>query len=153
MASSGAFTASGDSSAFDPQCFQPYELLADAWRRSSAPGGTSATDSRLGNRWFRVTGDAGTRLSTSPPGYFHCGSAVGGWLSDCPLAGDITPSCKSRGHFPSVQDGVVEKAVCFDVGSGTPCRERVAAHVVNCGAFTLAQLPDAPPGARAYCTE
>ena len=153
VASSGAFAA-GDTAGegFDPQCFQPYELLTDAWRKASAAGGTSATDSALGNRWFRVAGDAGTRLITTPPGFFHCGTAAGGWLSDCPLDSD-TPSCTSTGHFPAVQRGVVEKVVCFDTGNGTPCIERVVARVVNCGVFTLAQLPGAPPGPRAYCTE
>jgi hypothetical protein len=153
VASSGAFAA-GDTAGegFDPQCFQPYELLTDAWRKASADGGTSATDSGLGNRWFRVTGDAGTRLVTTPPGFFHCGTGAGGWLSDCPLDSD-TPSCTSTGHFPAVQRGVVEKVVCFDTGNGTPCIERVVARVVNCGVFTLAQLPGAPPGPRAYCTE
>ena len=116
------------------------------------PSSYSATDSSLGNRWYRVAGDAGTRLRTSPPGFSHCGTAVGGWLSDCPLEGNA-PSCNSHGHFPAVQDGVVEQVVCFDVGNGMPCLERAMARVVNCGAFTLAQLPGAPPGPRAYCTE
>ena len=153
VALSGAFAA-GDTAAegFDPQCFQPYELLTDAWRKASAAGGTSATDSGLGDRWFRVSGDAGTRLSTTPPGFFHCGTAVGGWLSDCPLDSN-TPRCASKGHFPAVQDGVVEMVVCFDTGNGMSCMERVVARVVNCGVFTLAQLPDAPSGPRAYCTE
>jgi hypothetical protein len=148
---SGNFDAGG-SSAFDPQCFQPFELLTEAWRKSADDGGTRATDSTLGGRWFRIAGDAGTRLRTTPPGFYRCGTTVGGWLSGCPMEG-ATPSCNSQGHFPQVQDGVVEKVVCFDVGSGTPCRERVVARVVNCGAFTLAQLPNAPPGPRAYCTE
>ena len=73
-------------------------------------------------------------------------------MSDCPLDGD-TPSCNAKGHFPAVRDGVVDKVVCFDVSNGMPCLERVVASVVNCGAFILAQLPNTPPGPRAYCTE
>ena len=68
------------------------------------------------------------------------------------LLASNTPSCNSEGKFPAVEDGVVAQ-VCFDVGNGLPCLERAVVHVVNCGAFTLAQLPDAPPGPRAYCTE
>jgi hypothetical protein len=149
--SSGVFTTA-DTSTFHPQCFQPYELLTDAWRKASADGGTSATDSRLNNRWFRVAGEAGTRLSTKPPGFFHCGTSAGGWLSSCPQEG-LTPSCNAHGRFPMAQDGVVQQVVCFDVGNGMPCLEKVVAQVVNCGAFTLAQLPNAPDGPRAYCTE
>ena len=147
----GTFVDGAAASTFDPQCFQQYSLLTDAWRKATADGGARATDSTLGNEWYRIAGDAGTRLSTTPPGFFHCGTAVGGWLSDCPLDSN-TPSCNAKGHFPAVQDGVVEQVVCFDTGNG-PCVERVVARVVNCGVFTLAQLPDAPPGPRAYCTE
>jgi hypothetical protein len=39
VAPGGTFTA-GDPSAFDPQCFEPYELLTDAWRKSSTAGGS-----------------------------------------------------------------------------------------------------------------
>ena len=65
-------------------------------------------------------------------------------------ASSEAPPCLVIGADGDGRRGV---ACAFDVGSGTPCRERVVAHVVNCGAFTLAQLPNAPPGPRAYCTE
>eukprot|EP01044_Picomonas_judraskeda_P018402 COSAG03_NODE_3645_length_1900_cov_1.466408_2_plen_194_part_01 len=148
----GTFVDVAATSTFDPQCFQPYSLLTDAWRKATADGGARATDSTLGNEWYRIAGDAGTMISTTAPGFYHCGSRVGGWLSGCPLQ-DSTPCCNATGRFPAVSDGVVQRVICFDVGRGTPCRERVVAHVVNCGAFTLVQLPDAPAGPRAYCTQ
>eukprot|EP01052_Picozoa_sp_SAG31_P013764 SAG31_NODE_836_length_11643_cov_3.389813_14_plen_96_part_00 len=91
----------------------------------------------------------GTRLATNPPDFGHCGTAGGGWLSDCALD-DTPPACAAPGHIPTISDGVVAKTMCFAVGE--PCAEYATAHVVNCGAFVLAQLPDAPAGMRAYCT-
>ena len=151
-ADSGALTASTPEATafFDSQCYAPYELLLQASRRASNTAGTTAD--AFADRWYRVGGAAGTTLATRPSAFGHCGTAAGGWLSDCPLE-DTPAACAAPGHFPAVPAGVVAKLVCFAVGDGQPCAEHVLAHVVNCGAFVLARLPDAPAGLRAYCTE
>lgn len=74
----------------DPQCAQPYETLDDEWRRTSEPGGSHCDRSPVygfkditwfspGARWFRFAG--GAALPTNPPGFQHCGTKTGGWLS------------------------------------------------------------------------
>jgi hypothetical protein len=81
---------SGSDAGPDPQCVQPYETLDDEWRRASEPGGNHCDRSPVygfkdttwfspGARWFRFA--SGAALPTNPPGFQHCGTKTGGWLS------------------------------------------------------------------------
>ena len=91
-----------------PQCAQPYETLDDKWRISTEPGGTHCDRSPVygyrdrqwfspAARWFRISGGANA-LPTKPPGYQHCGTQTGGWLSGWDHSqGD--PPVSSRYHF------------------------------------------------------
>ena len=51
-----------------------------------------------GNGWYRITGEAGTKLGNSPANGRHCGTHAAGWLS---------------GEHPTVAEGEVDRRVNF----------------------------------------
>jgi hypothetical protein len=64
--------------------------------------------------------------------------------------GDVSASTAAT---VTAQDGMMQQAVCFDVGNGMPCLKKVVGEVVKCGAFTLAHLPNALAGPGTYWME
>jgi len=102
-----------------PSVCSSYSELSDEWRkidyinrRSYSPvhcdqTGNAQKYSNLTQGWYRFTGDAGTKLPTSPaPGTnitgsrMICGTHMVGWIS-------------SGGH-PSIQDGIVTREVSWE---------------------------------------
>ena len=60
-------------------------------------------DKGIGPGWFRFEGSAGTRMPTSCPPKYRCGTFATSWLN---------------GGHPTVADGQVTRQVCFhDYGS------------------------------------
>lgn len=81
--------------ALNPQCYEPFNIVKDAWRATSSAvgnhgdcaGGNGCTDnceqatSVGGGGWYRFMGTGGDALALSTPGAYHCGTAFTGWLS------------------------------------------------------------------------
>ena len=97
---------------------------------------------------------SGTDCFTSlfPYGW-HCGTVSAGWLSSGRF--DVTNySPLAWGALPTPRDGVVPATACFsdyDGQNGFTCVDHVPIAVLNCGAFLLWRLPDAPSCPFAYC--
>ncbi|XP_078375556.1 uncharacterized protein LOC144658924 [Oculina patagonica] len=84
------------------------------------------------NRWYRITGAAGTQIPEQKVPYRRCGARYPGWMD---------------GVHPSVEDGVVTRDVCFVLGY-SPCRWRLKIKVQNCGEFFVYKLT-----APSYCSQ
>ena len=111
---------------------------------------------------FRISGAAGNALPTVPPGFQHCGTNAGGWLSGWDHSqGDPANTYDTPGSFPSLDEGQVSGVVCFDATSMVlesfeeqpgACHWSATIKIVNCGEFLLFKLPDVPCTEAAYCT-
>ena len=84
------------------------------------------------NRWYRITGAAGTQLPEKQVPFRRCGARYPGWM---------------EGVHPTVEDGVVSRNVCFVLGS-SKCRWRLKIKVKNCGEFFVYKL-----AAPVYCDQ
>ena len=89
-----------------------------------------------GSGWYRVTGEAGTRIPEKSPGIEHCGTYAVGWM---------------RGVHPSTPGDQVVATVCFDVGFAGDCFVSANTTVINCGDFFLYDLPEKPYCYYRYC--
>ena len=89
----------------------------------------SACDSGVGPGWFRFEGSAGTRMPTSCPPEYRCGTSATGWMS---------------GGHPTVADGQVTRTVCFHWGSC--CNWSTNIKVRNCGSYYVYYLSGTPGG-------
>ena len=102
------------------------------------PGYSYSSPDWKGHGWYRITGEAGTRILDSPVDHYHCGTAVTGWLS---------------GEHPSPGEGAVTRKVCFNYG-GDDCAYEVDIDVLNCdNAYFVYYLKDVPKCWLGYCTE
>ena len=86
-------------------------------------------------QWSRFVGAAGSRMPTSAPPEFACGTHAPGWLN---------------GQEPAEADGVVAREVCFH-WEGETCHFKVAIAVRNCGSFLMYRFPPVPSCALRYC--
>ena len=91
-----------------------------------------------GAGWYRITGQAGTKIIDDPVDYTHCGTTATGWLS---------------GGHPSPGEGVVTRKVCFKHGNND-CWREATVDVLNCNsAYYVYYLVDTPVCHYGYCTE
>ncbi|MBZ5714392.1 DUF4215 domain-containing protein [Nannocystis pusilla] len=86
-------------------------------------------------KWSRFVGSAGSRMPTTAPPMFSCGTHAPGWLN---------------GQEPSEADGVVAREVCFH-WEGETCHFKAPIAVQNCGPFVMYRLPTPPSCALRYC--
>lgn len=86
-------------------------------------------------QWSRFTGAAGTKMPTTAPPEFACGTHAPGWLN---------------GQEPAQADGIVDREVCFH-WEGEDCHFKVPIKVRNCGAFLVYRLQPVPTCALRYC--
>jgi len=86
-------------------------------------------------QWSRFMGAAGSKMPTTAPPMFACGTHAPGWLN---------------GQEPAPADGIVDREVCFH-WEGLTCRFKVPIKVRNCGDFLVYRLPTAPTCALRYC--
>lgn len=134
----------------DPACGNPYYgTLTEADRNvgfNDGSGGVEYSDIAQsvyqspdwdGPGWYRILGDAGTQLPESPPADFSCGADAPGWLSS---------------PHPTIADGPVAATACFSY-LGDTCMWSTPIQVVDCGAYYLYDLPDAPGNVMRYCGE
>ena len=90
-----------------------------------------------GPGWYRITGEAGTKIVDSPVDKDHCGTDATGWLS---------------GGHPTVAEGEVARTVNFNWGSNTASWSATV-KVVNCNTHYVYYLVDTPNCHLGYCTK
>ena len=109
---------------------QNYGSLNSGERKITYTNGVSNCDDGIGPGWFRFEGSAGTRMPTSCPPYYRCGTCATGWLN---------------GGHPTVADGQVSRQVCFHWTSGC-CEWSTNIKVRNCGSYYVYYLSGTPSG-------
>ena len=110
--------------AADP-CYH-YENLGEANRKIDyiTPLGSELCDYKLPEGWYRFVGAAGTKLPTTHVPAYRCGTDWSGWL---------------KGAHPTVEDGEVQRTVCFSDRS-TGCRSLKSILVKNCRSYFIYKL-------------
>ena len=105
----------------DP-CYN-YQILSDANRKSSyvTPVHGQLCDKSLPEGWYRFVGAAGTRMPTTRVPAYRCGTDWSGWLD---------------GAHPTVEDGVVNRKVCF-TDRTSDCKATKTTSVKNCGSYFI----------------
>ena len=101
-----------------------------------------------GPSWYRVTGQAGTKLSeTSYDSYatndygrymYACNTHQGGWLT---------------GGHPYTSSHTVTRTVCLRPGSECKGPSKIEIEVTNCNFYFVYKLKDVAGGGRGYCTQ
>ena len=110
-----------------------YTRLNNADRKITYGTGLHC-DQRIGPGWFRFEGSAGTRMPTSCPPEFRCGTHMPGWL---------------KGSHPTVADGQVSRRVCFNYGRC--CDWKTDIFVRNCSSYYVYYLSGTPTCYARYC--
>ena len=118
-----------------PEC-QTAVVLQDASRNvGSAEDVECDLDIPAGGQWSRFSGAAGSKMPTSAPPPFTCGTHAPGWLD---------------GAMPAEADGIVARDVCFH-WEGNTCNWRIPISALNCGPFVAFKLMPVPTCALRYC--
>ena len=121
----------------DP-CYN-YQILSDANRKSSYVTpvyGPQLCDKSLPEGWYRFVGAAGTRMPTTRVPAYRCGTDWSGWLD---------------GAHPTVEDGVVNRKVCF-TDRTSDCKATKTTSVKNCGSYFIYKLQPPPTCDSRYCS-
>ncbi|XP_065067899.1 pancreatic secretory granule membrane major glycoprotein GP2-like isoform X1 [Rhopilema esculentum] len=92
--------------------------------------------------WYRFTGQSGTTLvSSCPAGWSKssssCGTFYKGWLKDQVA--------------PSIEEGVVNRTVCFSTHGSCTCTLRREIKIRNCGGFLVYYFDAVPTCNARYC--
>ena len=89
----------------------------------------------LSTGWYRFSGAAGNQMAESCVDKDRCGTLYPGWLN---------------GSHPTVNEGAVQRRVCFGDYSHDCCLLSIYIRVRNCGGFSVYQLKPLLCGFR-YC--
>ena len=120
----------------DP-CYN-YQNLSDADRKSSYVTPThrkSSCDKSLAEGWYRFVGAAGTKMPTTRVPAYRCGTDWPGWLKTA---------------HPSVEDGEVQRKVCFS-DRYTGCNTFRVISVKNCRSYFIYKLQQPRKCESRYC--
>ena len=117
-----------------------YSNLSEASRNKkteTTQSGDLFCDNNLRKGWYRFVGHAGTRMPTERVPAFRCGASWSGWLDDA---------------HPTVEDGEVNKMVCFSDRPATKgCKYKIRISVKNCGSHFTYNLHHPPGCSSRYC--
>ena len=122
------------------QCLE-HNMMSSATRRSTYTasitscdhaGGSNTSSDWVGTGWYRVTGEAGTKLFESPVRSDRCGGSSPGWLT---------------GGHPTVAEGEVTRTAKFASTSHT-----TSIKVINCNTHYVYLLEKVPACNMVYCT-
>ena len=113
---------------------QNYGSL-NSYTRKITYSGSQGCDSGIGHGWFRFEGSAGTRMPTSCPQIYRCGTDAPEWIN---------------GGHPTVADGQVSRQVCFHWVSSC-CQVSTNIKVRNCGSYYVYYLSGTPGCSYRYC--
>jgi len=122
------------------QCLN-YNELSSPTRKSTYSQSTNNEDTSSHQRgykgagWYRITGEAGSKLAETKVAIKHCGTKAPGSLT---------------GGHPSVLQGEVSRTVNFN-WEGNSARWTRNVKVINCGTYYIYYLPEAL-GGLGYCT-
>lgn len=86
--------------------------------------------------WYRFSGEAGTKMPSSCPFTWRCGTLATGWLN---------------GEHPAVADGQVTRRACFHWWRGCCSWSRLI-KVRDCSAYYVYYLPSVPFCYLRYCS-
>ena len=113
-----------------------YTILSESYRAVKIYTEPIKCDSLMEVKWYRFSGDAGTKMTDKcPPMHMSCSTSIPGWLN---------------GAHPSVDDGEVERTTCWTYHSGC-CSYVKTIKVRNCGEFFVYRLGPAPVCYAVYC--
>ena len=104
-----------------------YSTLSDADRKRThvtPQNSEGVCDDWLPEGWYRFVGAAGTKMPTTRVPAYRCGTDFSGWLN---------------GAHPTVEDGEVQRNVCFSHRS-TGCKYSTAIFVKTCGSYYIYKL-------------
>ena len=101
----------------------------------STPYGSGLCDKQLPEGWYRFVGAAGTKMPTTRVPAYRCGADWSGWLD---------------GSHPTVEDGKVQRKVCFSDRS-TGCQYAKKISVKNCGSYFIYKLQKPATCNSRYC--
>ena len=121
-------------------CGGEYKWLNESTRRYNYSSNRYCDSSLSG--WYRFGGSAGSMMFSG---------CVRGGMSRC---GSYYPGHLTGGH-PGVNDGIVERVVCFSHRSGYYdfcCYYRRTIKVLNCGTFYVYKLNGVPTCNSRYCS-
>ena len=94
------------------------------------------SDGMLSTDWYRFSGAAGNQMAESCVEVFRCGTYLPGWLN---------------GSHPTVNEGAVQRRVCFRRYSGLCCYFSTYIRVRNCAGFYVYQLKPLTSIRARYC--
>ena len=112
----------------------------DKWLNSKGALNHDKSSDWLGRGWYRITGEAGSKLVDSEVDELHCGTFATGWME----GGHPTfaeGEVRRTVHFPSKWNGI-------DFGKWS-----ANVKVVNCRTHYVYYLVDTPNCSLGYCTE
>ncbi|CAH3133210.1 unnamed protein product [Porites lobata] len=127
------YTGNGRSCNLASEC-QNYGSLYSYTRKITDSSGGHC-DNGIVPGWFRFEGSAGTRMPTSCPPRYRCGTQSTGWMN---------------GGHPTVADGQVSRTVCFHWAAGC-CQWSTNIKVRNCGSYYVYYLSGTPFCDLRYC--
>ncbi|CAF1257544.1 unnamed protein product [Didymodactylos carnosus] len=109
------------------QC-STYNIINDSTRSVNYVGTGGACDSSIFNStpiWVRFIGSGGTKLPTSPPNIYHCGTDAPGWVNSV---------------YPSISASTTYSAkVCYYWNNDT-CKWSNLIQITSCYTFYVFQL-------------
>ena len=114
-------------------------ILDDMTRLGIAAGGTKCDNSTpffSVLNWFRFSGLGGTKLLSSSPGPYQCGTNYPGWYS---------------GSYPNTGE-TMTVTVCFATAA-IDCQYSHTIAISNCSSFYIYGLTTVPVCDARYCTE
>ncbi|XP_027038407.1 pancreatic secretory granule membrane major glycoprotein GP2-like [Pocillopora damicornis] len=118
---------------FAPECLN-HKVLSEPDRHISYGRGQKE-DSSLIPGWYRFQSYLYEKMLNNCVGHHKCGTDLPGWLN---------------GLHPSIEDGIVDREVCF-FGYNKCCYRRVHIRVRKCNGFYVYFLKPSPPGNVRYC--
>ena len=118
-------------------CGGQYNWLKESNRRYDYTSSWSYCDQSLSG-WYRFGGSAGTQMVTGCVKYGdkRCGTVAPGHLT---------------GGHSGVNDGIVERTVCFSLNKNC-CWRRRTIKVLNCGSFYVYKINGTPGCNYRYCS-
>ena len=90
-----------------------------------------------GPSWYRITGQAGTKIPENPVNSEHCHTHSTGWL---------------HGEHPTIVGETVVSEVCFNL-QGDKCWRRTEIQIKHCGGYFLYYLENTPGCNLRYCSQ
>ena len=98
--------------------------------------GYAKCDHNLNIGWYRFLNISGITMPTACPPRYTCGTLHPGWLT---------------GDHPTVDEGEVQRTVCFSKGLGRCCEEASFIEVKNCSSFYVYRLSPSAKCPYRYC--